>query len=178
MPRCSFSGEEIPKGKGLIYVKKDGTVYYFASSKCKKNFLKLKREGRKQKWTPASREFKERQRGKAQKKATAKSKKSSRPLGAQPKIRVLNGCGVSGVASKIADKIRAGRLSISEEEITNAPSFNYEETIIKCREPNLKWAKYIAQQLDIDQDQIKLVPRNMSYPSVTVVVGKDYESII
>ena len=61
MPKCSFSGDEIPKGKGILYVKKDGSLYYFCSSKCKKNFLKLKREGRKQKWTPASREFKERQ---------------------------------------------------------------------------------------------------------------------
>ena len=61
MPRCSFSGDDIPKGKGILYVKKDGSLYYFCSSKCKKNFLKLKREGRKQKWTPASREFKERQ---------------------------------------------------------------------------------------------------------------------
>jgi len=61
MPKCSFSGDEIPKGKGILYVKRDGSLYYFCSSKCKKNFLKLKREGRKQKWTPASREFKERQ---------------------------------------------------------------------------------------------------------------------
>jgi len=70
MPRCSFSGDEIPKGKGLVYVKKDGTLYYFCSSKCRKNFLNLKREGRKQKWTPASREFKERQ----GRKSTAKKK--------------------------------------------------------------------------------------------------------
>ncbi len=70
MPKCSFSAHEIPKGKGLLYVKKDGTVYYFCSSKCKKNFLKLKREGRKQKWTPASREFKERQGEKAKKKVS------------------------------------------------------------------------------------------------------------
>ncbi len=58
MPRCSFSGRDIPKGKGLIYVKKDGTIHYFYSSKEKRNFLNLKREGRRQKWTPAYREFK------------------------------------------------------------------------------------------------------------------------
>jgi large subunit ribosomal protein L24e len=60
MPRCAFSGDEIPKGRGILFVKKDGSLYYFCSSKCRKNY-KLKREGRKQKWTPASREFKERQ---------------------------------------------------------------------------------------------------------------------
>ena len=58
MPICSFTGEEIPKGKGVMYVKKDGTIYYFKSSKARKNFLNLKREGRRQKWTQASRDFK------------------------------------------------------------------------------------------------------------------------
>ena len=70
MVRCSFSHKEIPKGKGLMYVKKDGTIYYFYSSKEKKNFMKLKREGRRQKWTPAYTEFQE-----MQKKSKTKKKK-------------------------------------------------------------------------------------------------------
>ena len=61
MVTCSFSGKEIPKGTGMMYVKKDGTIYYFYSSKEKKNFLHLKREGRRQKSTPAAREFKKSQ---------------------------------------------------------------------------------------------------------------------
>ena len=61
MVKCSFSGKEIPKGKGTMYVKKDGTIYYFYSSKEKKNFLNLKREGRRQKWTPAARTFRKSQ---------------------------------------------------------------------------------------------------------------------
>ncbi|MFN7990958.1 MAG: 50S ribosomal protein L24e [Candidatus Micrarchaeia archaeon] len=65
MPRCSFSGREIPKGQGLMYVKKDGTILYFYGSKEKKNYLSLGREGRRQKWTPSAREFKERQNVKA-----------------------------------------------------------------------------------------------------------------
>ncbi len=44
-----------------MFVKKDGTVYGFCSGKCKKNSLNLKREGRRQKWTIASRKFKEMQ---------------------------------------------------------------------------------------------------------------------
>ena len=65
MVRCSFSGKDIPKGQGLMYIKKDGTIFYFFSSKEKKNFLGLGREGRRQKWTPAAREFKLRQAVKA-----------------------------------------------------------------------------------------------------------------
>jgi len=33
-----------------MFVKRDGTVYFFCSSKCEKNMLKLKRVPRKIKW--------------------------------------------------------------------------------------------------------------------------------
>lgn len=51
MPYCSFSNDDIPKGTGEMYVLKDGTILYFCGSKCKNNYLKLKREGRLVKWT-------------------------------------------------------------------------------------------------------------------------------
>ncbi len=57
MPNCSFCDSSISKGTGVLYVKKDGTLFNFCSSKCKKNNLVLKREGRRQKWTPAAKKF-------------------------------------------------------------------------------------------------------------------------
>ncbi|MFT4302960.1 MAG: 50S ribosomal protein L24e [Candidatus Woesearchaeota archaeon] len=51
MVKCSFSGEEIPEGTGIMYVKKDGKILYFKNKKCEKNFLKLKRKPRETKWT-------------------------------------------------------------------------------------------------------------------------------
>lgn len=79
MPRCSFSGKDIPKGQGLMYVKKDGTILYFYGSKEKKNYLTLGREGRRQKWTPAAREFKIRQAVKSSEaKPKAEEKKSKK----------------------------------------------------------------------------------------------------
>ena len=51
MPQDSFSGVEIPKGRGHMYVKKDGTIYWFLNQKSEKNFLKLKRSPSKTKWT-------------------------------------------------------------------------------------------------------------------------------
>lgn len=51
MVKCSFSGKEIPKGTGIMYVKKDGKVLYFLNSKCEKNYLKLNRKPIKTRWS-------------------------------------------------------------------------------------------------------------------------------
>ncbi len=62
MPRtriCSFCGKEIEPGTGKMYVKKDGTVLTFCSSKCEKNMIKLNRKPRKVEWTKDYRKEKE-----------------------------------------------------------------------------------------------------------------------
>ena len=48
---CSFCGKEIEPGTGRMYVKKDGTVLYFCSSKCYKNMMELHRVPRRVRWT-------------------------------------------------------------------------------------------------------------------------------
>lgn len=48
---CTFSGEEIEPGTGQMYVRKDGTVLWFKSSKARKNMVNLRRNSRKVKWT-------------------------------------------------------------------------------------------------------------------------------
>ncbi len=48
---CSFCDRPVAKGSGTMLVKNDGTVFWFCSSKCKKNMLELKRDPRKLKWT-------------------------------------------------------------------------------------------------------------------------------
>ena len=55
MPKCSFSGESIPAGTGIMYVQADGKVFHFKNSKSMKNFLKLKRKPLRTKWTAAYR---------------------------------------------------------------------------------------------------------------------------
>lgn len=71
MAACSFCSYEFGKGSGILYAKKDGTIFYFCSSKCRKNQLELGREGRRQKWTKASKLFKEREQKKEEKKKSA-----------------------------------------------------------------------------------------------------------
>lgn len=51
MVKCSFCGNIIEKGTGKMYIKSDGKVLYFCSTKCEKNMLKLKRKPRNLKWT-------------------------------------------------------------------------------------------------------------------------------
>ncbi len=51
MVKCTFCGNDIPKGTGMIYVFKSGKIANFCSSKCRKNQLKLKRKAIHLKWT-------------------------------------------------------------------------------------------------------------------------------
>ena len=55
MYKCTCCGKELPRGTGLIYVKKDAKIWYFCSTKCQKNILKLGRKPRTVKWTEESR---------------------------------------------------------------------------------------------------------------------------
>jgi large subunit ribosomal protein L24e len=53
--KCTFCESEIPAGTGKMYVKKDGKVFWFCSSKCEKNMIVLGRKARNIKWTGESR---------------------------------------------------------------------------------------------------------------------------
>lgn len=48
---CSFCKTEMELGTGKMFVKRDGSLFYFCSSKCEKNMLKLRRVARKTEWT-------------------------------------------------------------------------------------------------------------------------------
>ncbi|MBM3229549.1 hypothetical protein FJZ26_03895 [Candidatus Parvarchaeota archaeon] len=48
---CSFCNNNVARGTGFLYVRKDGSHLSFCSQKCKKNMLNLKRVGKKVKWT-------------------------------------------------------------------------------------------------------------------------------
>ena len=49
--KCSFCGKDIEPGTGMMYVKTDGTIYHFCSSKCRKNMLELRRDPKKVRWS-------------------------------------------------------------------------------------------------------------------------------
>lgn len=51
---CSFCGNDVEPGTGKMFVRKDGTVFFFCSSKCEKNLLDLGRVPRTVRWTRAA----------------------------------------------------------------------------------------------------------------------------
>ena len=69
--KCSFCKAEIPPGTGKMFVKRDGSVLFFCSSKCEKNMLKLGRKSRKVKWVS-------KQKAKAKTEAEAEASRRSR----------------------------------------------------------------------------------------------------
>ncbi|MFH1821478.1 MAG: 50S ribosomal protein L24e [Methanobacteriota archaeon] len=48
--KCSFCGERVEPGTGLMLVKRDGSVMFFCSSKCRRNSA-LGRKPVRMKWT-------------------------------------------------------------------------------------------------------------------------------
>ncbi len=51
--QCSFCAGEIEPGTGTMFVKRDGTVFHFCNSSCRKQQLHLGRVGHRLKWTRA-----------------------------------------------------------------------------------------------------------------------------
>jgi large subunit ribosomal protein L24e len=51
--QCSFCAQEIEPGTGMMFIKRDGTVFHFCTSSCRKQQLHLHRVGHRFKWTRA-----------------------------------------------------------------------------------------------------------------------------
>lgn len=50
MALCSFCGKELNPGSGKMYVKKDGKVFYYCSSKCQTTHVDRKYKARLTPW--------------------------------------------------------------------------------------------------------------------------------
>ena len=56
--KCSFCGDEIKLGGGKMYIRRDGTAFYFCSNKCEKNVTERNRNPIKTRWTEAHHKLK------------------------------------------------------------------------------------------------------------------------
>ncbi|MEM3852537.1 MAG: 50S ribosomal protein L24e [Methanomassiliicoccales archaeon] len=61
---CNFCGNEIEPGTGRMYVRVDGSVFFFDRHKCYSNFVRLRRIPREVRWTlsnPTAAKWKDRE---------------------------------------------------------------------------------------------------------------------
>jgi large subunit ribosomal protein L24e len=86
---CSFCAGEIEPGTGMMYVKKDGVVFYFCSTACRRDLLEMGRVGHRFKWTRAYKTKKglEKSRPVAEEKAPAPQEKAKAPKTPAPQVK-------------------------------------------------------------------------------------------
>ena len=90
-------------------------------------------------------------------------------------IEVLNGCGVSGVASDFTQKLRSNGFDVVESG--NFDNFDVRQTMIIDRAGNPENARKIAHALGVDESQIIEESSDDFYLDATVVVGADYDQL-
>jgi hypothetical protein len=87
------------------------------------------------------------------------------------RIQVLNGCGMAGVADKMADLLRKSRFDVLK--IDNAQSFNYPFTMVVSRSKDMGIAEQVARALRTDH--LVLVRTEDQTYDVTVIIGPDFK---
>ena len=93
-------------------------------------------------------------------------------------VEILNGCGVSGLASKVSDLLRDNNIDVVRSE--NADNFNYTQTMLILRNENLEDLNYVAKSLGLNPNEDPRVihqPDESLSVDLTLILGKDFSSI-
>ena len=90
-------------------------------------------------------------------------------------VEVLNGCGVDGVAHQVSRQLRS--LGFDVMSWTNAPSFNYPESIVIDRIGKPEFARKVADALGIHNQIQQIIPDPFRIEQVTVIVGRDFKHL-
>jgi LytR cell envelope-related transcriptional attenuator len=96
-------------------------------------------------------------------------------LGDIIQVDVRNGCGVSGLASRLTTFLRSYDFDVVE--YGNHSDQNVPETLVIDRIGNLDAARQVAMALDIPQSRIIQDIRPDYYLDVSVVIGLDYRTL-
>ena len=89
-------------------------------------------------------------------------------------IQVLNGCGITGAADRMAGFLRNKNFDV--KDIANAPTWNYPATMVISRTEDMGLAKELAKILKTDK--VVLIRTGEKLYDVTVVTGPDFEEKI
>ncbi|MGM0461297.1 MAG: LytR C-terminal domain-containing protein [Fibrobacterota bacterium] len=90
-------------------------------------------------------------------------------------IKVLNGCGVTGVAGQAAEILRKNNYRTSAR---NARSHNYKKTMVLERKAGTTVAEEAAEILGTDPPLLLRPSTGDTRHDATVIIGHDYERIL
>lgn len=100
---------------------------------------------------------------------------AGRPAGATIQLDVLNGCGSSGAGSTVTSYLRARGFDVVD--LRNFKTFDVRETLVIDRVANRENARRVAYALGVPESNIVEQLSPDYYVDVTVVIGKDYQSL-
>lgn len=90
-------------------------------------------------------------------------------------LEVLNGCGVSGMATRYTDRIR--EFGFDVVETGNFDHFNVEHSFILSRSGSIENAHRVAQAIGVDKERVIIEESSDFYLDVTLVIGADYKNL-
>ncbi|MDD5581940.1 MAG: LytR C-terminal domain-containing protein [Candidatus Marinimicrobia bacterium] len=91
-----------------------------------------------------------------------------------PKVLILNGCGVSGIAEKLATYLRQNGIHVVDSK--NADNFNYPSTIIFSTSDNPDdhiWLEFIG----VNPKTVKPLQEERENANTVIILGKDYKNL-
>lgn len=100
----------------------------------------------------------------------------------QVRLQVLNGCGVRGAASKVADRLEEFKDEEIEIMIVDTDNFDLTKipgSFLILRSGDKESAVLLAGKLGLDPDDIEYRPmeNNFRHVTVTLVLGADFEKV-
>lgn len=105
-----------------------------------------------------------------------REEKSAELVGDIIQVEVRNGCGVSGVAAVTTQHLREYGFDVVETG--DFRSFDQERSVVVDRVGNLEAAKKVAAALGISEAQVQQEIRPDYYLDASVIIGKDYGSLL
>jgi hypothetical protein len=97
-------------------------------------------------------------------------------LPSQVQIEVLNGCGVTGVADRFTEYLRAKGFDVVNKG--NYSSFDIDNTLVIDRSNNPDKSSMVANALGLESKRIVRQFNNQYFLDVTLIIGKDYNTLL
>lgn len=90
-------------------------------------------------------------------------------------LEVLNGCGITGIATRFTDRLRDYGFDVVETG--NYDHFDVSKTFVVSRSGQMENAYRVANALGISPEQVLREQSPDFYLDVTLIIGSDFESL-